>query len=151
MSYLCSRFHRKSNKALYLRLAVRLHGDSQDTLIEEVALGTTLLLLIMLNGVRKSRWIPNNMLVLQAAARGSNIGPTILLLAIAGVLIYFYWRLIEIIAHKRGRSAGLWFFLSFIISPILVILLLLVLGETDEKHRERIAEEERIRQEIRGE
>lgn len=92
------------------------------------------------------------MLVLQAvAARGSNIGATILLLALAGVLIYFYWRLIEIIAHKRGRSAGLWFFLSFIISPILVILLLLVLGETDEKHRERIAEEERIRQEIRGE
>lgn len=88
--------------------------------------------------------------MLQTTALGGGF-VFLIILAMAGGLIYLYWKLIAIVARKRGRSVWLWFFLSFVISPILVILLLLVLGETDEKHKERIAEEERIRKEIRGE
>lgn len=95
--------------------------------------------------------------LLQATSSGSGPAPfvriLVLLVFLAAIvgLIYLYWKLVATIAKKRGRSVWLWFLLSFIISPVLVILLLLVLGETDEKHRERIAEEERIRKEIRGE
>lgn len=45
-------------------------------------------------------------------------------------------------AKKRGRSEIGWFILSFLFSPILGILLLTCLGETDSKREERIMQEE---------
>lgn len=69
---------------------------------------------------------------------------------IAGIF-FLWWKIIDIIAKKRGRNTWLWFFISIFISLILAAILLLVLGETDEKRKERIAEEERIQKEIRGE
>jgi uncharacterized membrane protein len=57
------------------------------------------------------------------------------------------------IARKRGRSGFGWFLLSLIISPIVTMIILFVLGDTEEKRREKrkesIEEEERFRKEIR--
>lgn len=48
-------------------------------------------------------------------------------------------------ANKRGRSGLFWFLFSLIISPFLSMLFLYFLGETDDKRKERIIEEERLR------
>lgn len=48
-------------------------------------------------------------------------------------------------ANKRGRSGLFWFLFSLIISPFLSMLFLYFLGETEEKRRERIIEEEKLR------
>jgi len=52
-------------------------------------------------------------------------------------------------AKKRGRSGFGWFVFCLFFSPFLAILLLAVLGETDEKRRERIIEEEKLRNQYR--
>ena len=67
----------------------------------------------------------------------------IICLAFTIALLVLYWKVLATIANKRGRSTLPWFLLSFLLSPVFVILLLLVMGETDEKRRERIEEEER--------
>lgn len=51
-------------------------------------------------------------------------------------------------AKKRGRSQFGWFLFSFLLSPILGVIILACLGETEEKRRRRIWEEEELRQEI---
>lgn len=51
-------------------------------------------------------------------------------------------------AKKRGRSQFGWFLFSFLLSPILGVIVLACLGETEEKRRRRIWEEEELRQEI---
>ncbi|MBR4217553.1 MAG: hypothetical protein IKR71_00720 [Bacteroidales bacterium] len=94
------------------------------------------------------------MVILQTAAQGSgSMGMWMLFILIPfiGGFFFLWWKIIDIVAKKRGRSTWLWFFISIFISIILALLLLLVLGETDEKRKERIAEEERIRKDIRGE
>ena len=48
-------------------------------------------------------------------------------------------------ATKRGRSGFLWFMFSLLLSPVLSMLLIYFLGETDEKRKERIREEEQLR------
>ncbi|MBF0650983.1 hypothetical protein IR083_19375 [Dysgonomonas sp. GY75] len=52
-------------------------------------------------------------------------------------------------AKKRGRSEIGWFFLSFLLSPVLGMILLAFLGETDLKREERIMQEEMWRRMIR--
>ncbi|RED26938.1 hypothetical protein BD847_0869 [Flavobacterium cutihirudinis] len=52
-------------------------------------------------------------------------------------------------ANKRGRSGFGWFIFCLFFSPFLAMLLLAVLGETDEKRRERIIEEEKLRNQYR--
>jgi len=55
------------------------------------------------------------------------------------VLIY----VVHEMAIQRGRSAGGWIFLSLLIlNPLIVMFCLLCLGETDEKRRERIFNDE---------
>ena len=51
-------------------------------------------------------------------------------------------------AKKRGRSQFGWFLFSFLLSPILGVIVLACLGETEEKRKRRILEEEKLRQEI---
>lgn len=48
-------------------------------------------------------------------------------------------------ANKRGRSAIGWFIFCLVFSPFLAMLFLALLGETDEKRRERIIEEEKLK------
>lgn len=48
-------------------------------------------------------------------------------------------------ANKYGRDSLFWFFISLIASPYVAILSLHFLGETDEKRKERIMEEEKLR------
>lgn len=52
-------------------------------------------------------------------------------------------------ASKRGRSGFGWFIFCLFFSPFLAMLLLAVLGETDKKRRERIIEEEKLRNQYR--
>lgn len=49
-------------------------------------------------------------------------------------------------AKKRGRSQFGWFLFSFLFSPILGMIFLACLGETDDRRKERIMEEEELRQ-----
>ena len=65
--------------------------------------------------------------------------------------VFLWWKLIDIVAQKRGRSTWLWFIISIFITIFFAVLLLLVLGETDEKRKERIAEDEHIRKGVREE
>lgn len=48
-------------------------------------------------------------------------------------------------ANKRGRSRLGWFVFTLFFSPFLAMLFLALLGETDERRRERIIEEEEFR------
>lgn len=56
---------------------------------------------------------------------------------------------VGIMAEKRGRSYFGWFLFSFIFTFILAIILVLLLGDTDERRREKIIEEEDIRKSYR--
>lgn len=53
-------------------------------------------------------------------------------------------------ARKRGRSGFFWFLIALFISPLLAMLFLLLLGDTDAKRREKIVSEERLRNSIRS-
>lgn len=53
-------------------------------------------------------------------------------------------------ANRRGRSATIWFLFSLIISPFLAMLFLALLGETDQKRKRRIIEEEELRMRYRN-
>ena len=52
-------------------------------------------------------------------------------------------------AKDRGRDGCGWVALSLIISPIIVIIILFALGETNERRINRIVEEEELRERIR--
>ncbi|MDO5666016.1 MAG: hypothetical protein Q4G63_12285 [Bacteroidia bacterium] len=52
-------------------------------------------------------------------------------------------------AKKRGRSQFGWFLFSFLFSPILGMIFLACLGETDQKRQEKIWEEEQWRKMMR--
>ncbi len=52
-------------------------------------------------------------------------------------------------ANQRGRSGFGWLVLSIIITPFLCMLFLYLLGETNDKRKERIIEEEELRNQYR--
>ena len=52
------------------------------------------------------------------------------------------------VARKRGRSGLGWFLLACIISPYISLIILACIGDTEEKKREKIYEEELLRKEI---
>ncbi len=70
----------------------------------------------------------------------------ILALTIAFLLICY---LITTMANKQGRNVFVWLLLSLFVSPILVILCLALLGDTEERRREKVLEEERLRLSVR--
>lgn len=78
--------------------------------------------------------------------------PLIVGVIILLVLAYcmFFPLLIAKAAKNKGRSGFLWFFFSLFISPLLAILLLLVLGDTDARRREKAYEAEHIRNTVHG-
>lgn len=55
---------------------------------------------------------------------------------------------VAVIAGNKGRSGFLWFLLSILINPFFAILILIALGDTDEKRRQKVIEDEKTRQEI---
>ena len=55
------------------------------------------------------------------------------------------------IASKKGRSFIGWYIFSVLLSPLIGLIVVLCLGESDEKRRERIIEEEKIRNSERNE
>ena len=67
------------------------------------------------------------------------------------VLLYFliFPLLIAKAARKRGRSGFFWFLVALFISPLLAILILILLGDTDSKRREKIVSEELLRNRLR--
>lgn len=73
----------------------------------------------------------------------------IVILAIAALVLMLLIIPVKM-ANTRGRSATLWFIFSLIISPFLVMLFLALLGETDEKRKSRIIEEEELRMRYRN-
>lgn len=70
----------------------------------------------------------------------------ILALIVGGVLAFI---IVGIMSEQRGRSTGIWMLLSLIYTPFPIIVFLFFLGETDKKRRERILEEEAIRDKYR--
>ena len=69
-----------------------------------------------------------------------------------GVLFWVIFVIIVgVMAFERGRSVLGWVVLSIFFSPILGIILLLLLGPSEEKKMEQIASEEALRREMRGE
>lgn len=75
------------------------------------------------------------------------IGAIILL-----VILYFliFPLLIGKAAKRHGRSSAFWFLVALLISPLLAILILLLLGDTDAKRREKIINEELLRNSLRS-
>ena len=76
-----------------------------------------------------------------------NWAPIVIGLIALVVIAYFllFPILVAKAARNRGRSGTLWFLLSLLISPILTVLLLLAMGDTDAKRREKWQKEEHIR------
>ena len=77
--------------------------------------------------------------------------PIIIFLIVLAIVAYVlaFPLLIATAAKKRGRSGFLWFVFSLVVSPILAILILLALGDTDEKRREKLMYEELLRCNVR--
>lgn len=48
-------------------------------------------------------------------------------------------------ADRRGRNSISWFILSVFITPFYTCLILACLGETEQKHKDRIFQEEELR------
>ncbi len=66
----------------------------------------------------------------------------LVLIAIITLIIVSIYIVYEM-AEQRGRSIGLWIFLSLLIfNPLIVMFCLLCLGETNEKRRERLLKDE---------
>lgn len=81
-----------------------------------------------------------------------NWAPFIIALIVLVVIAYFlvFPMLIAKAAKNRGRSSVLWFILSLLINPILAVLLLLAMGDTDAKRKERWMREELIRNRVQN-
>ena len=70
----------------------------------------------------------------------------ILFLILIGISYIFIMPfLVAAIANNKGRDGVLWFFLSLILNPLFSILILIGFGDTDEKRKQRIIEEEKLR------
>ena len=55
------------------------------------------------------------------------------------LLLWFFWvRLPAQMARKRGRSALGWVLLTWMLTPLWTIILLLILGDSDEKIAEDV-------------
>jgi len=66
---------------------------------------------------------------------------------------FFIWivlaALVGLYASKQGRSGFGGFLVGLVVSPLIGFIVYLVLGESPNKSRDRIMEEERIRAEAR--
>lgn len=62
------------------------------------------------------------------------------------ILLYYVYEL----ACKNGRSSLYWIILSLCVTPIISIILLSCIGETEEKRRERLWKDEEYLKLMRG-
>lgn len=62
------------------------------------------------------------------------------------ILLYYVYEL----ACKNGRSSLYWIILSLCLTPIISIILLSCIGETEEKRRERLWKDEEYLKLMRG-
>lgn len=69
----------------------------------------------------------------------------VVLIAFLAVLLIMLYVIPVKMAKKRGRSQFGWFVFSIFLSPILAMVFLALLGESEEGRHQRIKEEERIR------
>lgn len=53
------------------------------------------------------------------------------------------------VAKDKGRSNVLWYMLSIVMTPLFALLMLIALGDSGMKHRQRIISDEKIRMEVR--
>ncbi len=53
-------------------------------------------------------------------------------------------------AKNRGRNGLGWFIFSVFFSPLLGFIVLLCLGDTEERRKEKIIEDEKLRQTLRS-
>lgn len=74
----------------------------------------------------------------------------IFFVAIILAVIICLYVIVGKMANKRGRNAAGYIILSLFTSPFIVMIILAILGETDDKREERIIEEEEIRNRIRN-
>ena len=72
----------------------------------------------------------------------------ILFLLLVGAVFIWLFVLVGKAADKRGRSSGGWVVFALIFSPFAAWIVLLCLGDTDAKRREKIIEEEELRQRV---
>jgi len=77
----------------------------------------------------------------------------VVFLILLGILYFavfiFFLLCVHESAKNRGRNAGGWTLLAIFVTPLLCLPFLSVLGETKEKRKERIVEEELIRKQLR--
>jgi len=70
-------------------------------------------------------------------------------------LIVFIWIVLCFViasaAKKRGRSSGGYFFLSLFLSPLIGIIALSLLGETEEAQKEKIVQQIKLNESINKE
>ena len=70
----------------------------------------------------------------------------ILLLIIIGIAYIITTPIcVAVIANKQGRSGFFWFFLSILLNPFFSIIILIALGDTDEKRKQKVIEDEKAR------
>lgn len=84
----------------------------------------------------------DGMNLLQAAPQGDS--SWLIILGAYAILSYCNY----LVAKEKGRKGTEWFLYSLIISPFFAILMLIALGDSNEKRVERIREDERIKKEI---
>lgn len=95
----------------------------------------------------------NNMILLRYSWHWQmSWAPILIGLIVLVALAYFFLfpMLVAKAARNRGRSGVLWFILSLLISPVLTVLLLLAMGDTDAKRKERWMHEELIRNKVQN-
>lgn len=65
----------------------------------------------------------------------------LLVVAVITLIITLFYVVVEM-SNKRGRETWFWFVFGIITTPLASMILLYLLGETDEEHRSRIMKEE---------
>jgi len=73
----------------------------------------------------------------------------VILIAIIINAIILFWYVYEI-ASKNGRSIFYWVVFSLCLTPIVSIILLFCIGETEDKRRERLLKDEEYLRMMRG-
>lgn len=73
----------------------------------------------------------------------------VILIAIIINAIILFWYVYEM-ASKNGRSVFYWVVLSLCLTPIVSIIMLSCIGETEEKRRERLLKDEEYLRIMRG-
>jgi hypothetical protein len=67
-------------------------------------------------------------------------------IAVIWIVLFYY---VYEMARTRNRSVLFWIFYSLLLTPLLSIILLKCIGDTEERKKERILEEEELKEIVR--